>query len=558
MAFLRLVTSSLETAGHGIATGATALADEVARGRVPELQHARQDQERRMHAAARNVDRNAHVVGGDLGRVLRTVSVSEVGRVLGTVGVSVSVLAKIVTHPDELRRLMELVETHDFPGLVGALRQGARFPDNFFPEWIRRAGGYFPKFAQVLSVRADLIRSREVLEQFGRCLEDMPPRPEQQVRDHLLAQNWDTNVCEGVGAVLNSGTVAQVNSLTLPDGHPAVVKVSWPDTKRQMQTDFRLFRHAQDILMALRLEDEKATVVGALFAAVSKAEAAVMREFDLLAEAYVLQQIGEVIANEWPAAHQRWLSAAMVALAALPQPLPILAVAFIQRAQATGWRVQVPEPEPVLCSQAAFAMSVATGESLHRLLSGNQGDAGRQEAAQVLIGLIVPFIGWLLLCKSTSSFAHVDPHPGNFRWDTASSTLWVLDWGSHVVLSDERRRALCMLVTLLACDADDDSIADVARSVGVGSNVNHELAQVMRGMLNATSSHAAREAINMAAVDGILEDVADDVVPVMRCLAVLGGILKELQRSIRDQHQQDVPLSLASLWAPLADMGLQT
>jgi predicted unusual protein kinase regulating ubiquinone biosynthesis (AarF/ABC1/UbiB family) len=199
-----------------------------------------------MHAAARNVDRNSHVVGGDLGRVL------------GTAGVSVSVFAKIITHPDELRRLMELVETHDFPGLVSALQHGARFPDDFFPQWIRRAGGYFPKFAQVLSVRADLIRSREVLEQLGRCLEDMPPRSEQQVRDHLLAQNWDTNVCAGVGAVLNAGTVAQVNGLSLPEGRPAVVKVSWPDTKRQMQTDFRLFRHALDILRALRLEDEKA------------------------------------------------------------------------------------------------------------------------------------------------------------------------------------------------------------------------------------------------------------------------------------------------------------
>ncbi|CAE8621863.1 unnamed protein product [Polarella glacialis] len=205
-------------------------------------------------------------------------------------------------------------------------------------------------------------------------------------------------------------------------------------------------------------------------------------------------------------------------------------------------------------------MSLAGGESLHKLLSGasSAGDAGRQEAAGMLIGFAVPFIGWLLLCKSTSHLAHVDPHPGNFRWDSALRTLWVLDWGSNVTLTAERRLSLCMLVSLIAAEAPDDAIADTAVAFGVRCTDPCQLARLWRGMLNATSSFAAQDAINVAAIDNLLDDVSEDVVPVVRCLATLGGLLKELQQTIRDEQGHDVPLSLAKLWATFAAMGLQS
>ena len=78
---------------------------------------------------------------------------------------------------------------------------------------------------------------------------------------------------------------------------------------------------------------------------------------------------------------------------------------------------------------------------------------------------------------------------------------------------------------------------------------------------NASSRHAAFDALEEAVSDDLLRDISEDVVPVVRCLAILGGTLKIMQRRIRDEHQQDearrsqnplmrteVPLSLASLW----------
>mmetsp|Transcript_116298 Transcript_116298/g.323984 ORF Transcript_116298/g.323984 Transcript_116298/m.323984 type:complete len:549 (+) Transcript_116298:73-1719(+) len=546
MAFLRLVGQALEAAGHGVATGATALADEATGGLVPELRGARCDQERRMHNAARRAVENARIVSVD------------VDRVLGTTRESVQALTHIIANPEQSRRLGELIETHDFVALIRALQHGARFPDDFFPNWIRRAGGYFPKFAQVLSVRADLIHNRNVLDQLARCLEDMPSRSSERVREHLLSQGWSGRACEGLGEALNAGTVAQVNAVTLPDGSLAVVKVAWPDTKRQMQTDFRLFHHARSILSALRLEDDTAQTVGALFSAVSKNEAAVMREFDMQAESRVLAAAGHLCAAEWPTAYNGWLVAAPMLLQGLPPNLAVLVSAWTLQLQTPSRSVcvQVPEPLPQLCSDSVLAMSRAGGMSMHQLLRGDRGDAGRQEAAGVLIGLAIPFIGWMLLCKSTSHFGHVDPHPGNLRWCSVSRVLWVLDWGSNVTLAAGRRSALCMLIALAAADAEAGALADAARAFGLRSRDDAKLARLVRGVLNATTAHGAQDAINTAAIDNILDEVGADVVPVVRCLATLGGLLKELQRQIRDEHQHDVPLSLAALWEPFAARGL--
>jgi len=133
-----------------------------------------------------------------------------------------------------------------------------------------------------------------------------------------------------------------------------------------------------------------------------------------------------------------------------------------------------------------------------------------------------------------------------------------LDWGSNVRLSDERRRALCLLIILISSgDRDgDEAIADAARAFGVRSDNSPQLACLLRGMLNATQHHAAQDALTDAAVDNILSDVDDSVVPIVRCLATLGGLLKEMQRAIRNEHQQNMRLSLAAMWQPFAEMGL--
>ena len=216
---------------------------------------------------------------GDIFRVVGTVARSvenivdsvdhsisrAVGTALNTTAAFTVVLAQLITDPAQLGRLVELVETHDFAGLVRALSSGAQFEPDFFPNWVRRAGGYFPKFAQVLSVRADLIHDRAVLDSLARCLEDMPARPIHEVRQLLRQQGVAEAMIDGVRECLSAGSIAQVHRLELPDGSAGVFKVAWPETRERFEADFRLFSHASEILSALNLNDVKTQAVAAMF-----------------------------------------------------------------------------------------------------------------------------------------------------------------------------------------------------------------------------------------------------------------------------------------------------
>mmetsp|Transcript_38563 Transcript_38563/g.46638 ORF Transcript_38563/g.46638 Transcript_38563/m.46638 type:complete len:569 (-) Transcript_38563:119-1825(-) len=568
MAFLRMVEKSLETAAHGIATGATALADEMTGGQHPELRQARQEQEQRMRAAARGVEENAKVVGKDLKPVVETT------------GVSLSVLVKMLSNKQQAERLGELLTKHDFKALVKALvhKGGPKLEPDFLPNWMLKAEGYFPKFAQVLSVRADLIQNAQVLEQLGRCLEDMAPRGEAAVKV-FVAEQSDIPRCqelsEGVGKALNAGSVAQVNEVEVPGGgEAAVMKVAWGDTKKRMEVDFKLFKHARDILKAVDSKDFKAQAVEAMFAAVGRSKVAVLAEFDLTREAGAMKSIGELCkpGGEWEAVYRIWVEAANQMLDTVPPHLAMMGRGMLP--WLSQCQVAVPQPLEEYCGESVMCMSRAGGLSMHQIIRGEEGEGGgtKNEAGGVLLTLAIPFIGWLLLMKSTSHLAHVDPHPGNFRWDANEKTLWVLDWGSHTNLSEERRRALCQLVIILAdpCSGEDvdSQIAECGRTFGLKSANDADLARLVRGLFNATSNHSAQEALSAAALDGILESVDENVVTVVRCLAILGGLMKKMQVKLQPllygelpegagARQAEMPLSLAAIWRPFASMGLQ-
>lgn len=302
--------------------------------------------------------------------------------------------------------------------------------------------------------------------------------------------------------------------------------------------------------------DQEAQAVAAIFAAVGKSEVAVLAEFDLEREARALSQAASLCGGEWVSVHRTWLAEGEPFAVVIP---PVFATPGPQLLeQLRGAAVRVPEVMGAegLVAETALVMTRAGGESMHRLLSGAVGEAEQLHAAAALLGVAVPFIGWLLLCKSSSHLAHVDPHAGNFRWDAGTRELWVLDWGSHVTLEGHRRRALCLLVVLLAAGSEDEAVADAARAFGLSGSNDGQLAVLMRGIFNVSPRVAAQDALNAAAMDQVLDEVDEDVVPVVRCLATLGGMLKEAQRRVRDVAHQHVPLSLASLWCTLAQLGL--
>mmetsp|Transcript_19524 Transcript_19524/g.43644 ORF Transcript_19524/g.43644 Transcript_19524/m.43644 type:complete len:85 (-) Transcript_19524:365-619(-) len=55
----------------------------------------------------------------------------------------------------------------------------------------------------------------------------------------------------------------------------------------------------------------------------------------------------------------------------------------------------------------------------------------------------------------------------------------------------------------------------------------------------------------------MIAHISDELVPVVRCLATLGGMLKEVQRELRQvMGRHAPPLELGTLWRPFAEVGL--
>ncbi|CAJ1403112.1 unnamed protein product [Effrenium voratum] len=221
----------------------------------------------------------------------------------------------------------------------------------------------------------------------------MPSRPAAEVQAVLRQEGLD-QLCDSLGPALNAGTVAQVHSLSL-HGLELVLKVTFPEARRRFDTDFRLFGHARQILGALKLNDEKANIVAAMFDAVGKSEQSVLAEFDLREEANAMQ-IADGLLPMWPAVYAQWKQCLS---AGLSHGLPHVAAAALQGAEAASaaWRMAVPAPVESLVTPGAMVMTRAGGESLQQLMATKPKDG-----AMVFLGLVVPFMGWLLLTQSSS------------------------------------------------------------------------------------------------------------------------------------------------------------
>merc|ERR1712232_615846 len=149
---------------------------------------------------------------------------------------------------------------------------------------------------------------------------------------------------------------------------------------------------------------------------------------------------------------------------------------------------------------------------------------------------------------------HADLHPGNCRLEPGK--LWVLDWGSNVRLRCEKRQQFCLLIAAVAAGASDRFVAEIARKFGLKGENDAALADIVKGILNASPPGAAQETGQDGSLNQICDDLDHDIVPVIRCLAMLGGMLKEMQKELQQHTQQDVHLSLAALWHFFAQKGL--
>ena len=133
------------------------------------------------------------------------------------------------------------------------------------------------KFGQLLSTRRDLLPD-DVADELSLLQDKVAPFDSDQATsaiEHELGKPVDQLFDEFDGTPLAAASVAQVHSVTLPDGESAVIKVLRPGIEKQIAADIRLLKRLakiinslSDDLKRLRLpevvEDYEATITAEL------------------------------------------------------------------------------------------------------------------------------------------------------------------------------------------------------------------------------------------------------------------------------------------------------
>lgn len=295
-------------------------------------------------------------------------------------------------------------------------------------------------------------------------------------------------------------------------------------------------------------------------------------------------------------------------------------------------QVRVPRVHLEASGQRVLAMGIAEGRSLKEVLDviaqSPKEDAEKAAAwfAALLLFVIVPLWGKMLLVVGC---CHADPHPGNFKVDGIPGleeviaaqpvftpprrgllsrlvgggaaaepaappplTFNILDWGSCVDLDDGLRQTLCrLLVSLgelraaqrrLGEAAGDEAaraaeteakrkVADCIRTLGVQGEPGQEEFLAALGMaLFDPSVAATHPELRGGKVEqlGRTFSAGSGIGKVLRVVAILVGMCRELERRLNSQAADRLPtavsrgdqpfveLFLVDLWRPFAEEGL--
>lgn len=269
-----------------------------------------------------------------------------------------------------------------------------------------------------------------------------------------------------------------------------------------------------------------------------------------------------------------WIEwASRVDLAHVPLVANMRNPALLQQLlESKGPTVTVPATFPELSGQQVLVQQKAEGESLTSLLRCSdkaQAESTSLQALGVLAAVIVPLQGFMLLVLSEHHGCHTDPHPGNFRFDTAKRTLWVLDWGCFMHLGRQDRRNMCRLIIELD-DLDQGQGGIEAADVGQRMEAIGFKGANLAGVAAALFMCKKRSGVDasstedpLACLNGV-DVIPETMVPMVRAIGIIGGLLAKVQDGIStSDHPQAFlsgqvmeGMSLAKLWRPFAERGL--
>ncbi|KAF4729004.1 hypothetical protein FOZ62_010321 [Perkinsus olseni] len=320
-------------------------------------------------------------------------------------------------------------------------------------------GGLYIKMGQVLSVRPELLPEAYRLE-FAKLQDTARPVPFDDVIKPSLEGSLERPLLDLFSWVdpvpLGSASIGQAHAATLVDGREVVLKVQYPDAKRQFEVDL----HCLSTLAAWALP--------AFSQIMEEFETQFLTEFDYHNEARNITEVRREVleaTDEWRA------------LVNLPEVIPeyttdkVLCMTLVpgekletvirkdweKRGVDIGpdfreWLRKQQRDRQVLDSDLGWASwlpgwTVRAGLWAWRLWSPPSQDISR------FIDTAIRVHGYELF---SCSLFNGDPHPGNLLVDLASGKVGLIDYGQCKRMSSDTRLKLAKLVVAVADGAPDE------------------------------------------------------------------------------------------------------
>lgn len=276
-----------------------------------------------------------------------------------------------------------------------------------------KMGGLYNKGAQ-LAASQQLIMPARLVEELKTCFEDMPPRKWSKIEQAIALGLGEGDVKQGRARMatafdsfdqepLAAASIGQVHFATMAGGERCVVKVLYPEIRKNMAADLATMKTSiQMVVSMLGLQDMK----GMIDIFYNEVAENFPRELDFNIELAHMEYAHHLLSKHSP-------------------------------------HVMVPKAFKDLSCTGVLTQELVKGVTLNKI--GNDKDPQQMARGRHALDQVIDAMG-LMVFKD--GFFHADPHPGNIMV-LEDGRPSIIDWGQCMNLTKPQRRRLCQMVMLL-------------------------------------------------------------------------------------------------------------
>jgi predicted unusual protein kinase regulating ubiquinone biosynthesis (AarF/ABC1/UbiB family) len=274
-------------------------------------------------------------------------------------------------------------------------------------------GGLYNKGAQLLASQ-QLIMPAALVEELKSCFEDMPHRKWSKMEHAIYLCLGNDSVDKGKKRVnaefetidqkpLAAASIGQVHTGILKSGERVVVKVLYPEIRKNMAADLATMKTSISLIVAMLEMNDMKNMIDTFYDEVA---ANFPMELDFHVELAHMDYARKLLARHSP-------------------------------------NIVVPKSYPKLSGTSVLTQELVIGDTLNKI--GHDKNPARLAAGRKALDEVIDCFGEMIF---RDGFFHADPHPGNIMV-LEDGRASIIDWGQCMQLTRAQRRRMCQMVIML-------------------------------------------------------------------------------------------------------------